>query len=161
MRGSCRRSGVRRESDQSGQVLHPADQIRRLIRPGRVVVVDEAFMDAVPGESQPPFPATRPGQSCARPTKTWGWRGCGLVGIIGDPTLIAALRRIQTPWAVSSPALAAIRAVCFSQRTPETHRWQEDPRTAVTPPTADLRALGLHVVDSDALFLLVRGPAAA
>ena len=31
-------------------VLHPRDQILALRRPGRVVVVDEAFADAVPGE---------------------------------------------------------------------------------------------------------------
>ena len=33
-------------------VLHPAATIRALCRPGRLVVVDEAFMDAVPGESE-------------------------------------------------------------------------------------------------------------
>ena len=33
-------------------VLHPADALRRLARPGRLVVVDEAFMDTVPGEAE-------------------------------------------------------------------------------------------------------------
>ncbi|MFD7892966.1 aminotransferase class I/II-fold pyridoxal phosphate-dependent enzyme, partial [Streptomyces albidoflavus] len=33
-------------------VLHPARELARLARPGRVLVVDEAFMDAVPGERE-------------------------------------------------------------------------------------------------------------
>ena len=33
-------------------VLHPRETIRALSRPGRVLVVDEAFMDAVPGEPE-------------------------------------------------------------------------------------------------------------
>ena len=33
-------------------VLHPADLVRALMRPGRLVVVDEAFMDTVPGEPE-------------------------------------------------------------------------------------------------------------
>ena len=32
--------------------LHPAATLRRLLRPGRILVVDEAFMDAVPGEPE-------------------------------------------------------------------------------------------------------------
>lgn len=141
-------------------VLHPADQIRRLIRPGRVVVVDEAFMDAVPGESQSLLGGDLTGVLVLRSlTKTWGLAGLRVGYIIGDPTLIAALRRIQTPWAVSSPALAAIRAVCSDRARSETQRWQEELRDGRDALTADLRALGLHVVDSDAPFLLVRGPA--
>ena len=41
-------------------VLHPAGTLRRLLRPGRVVVVDEAFLDAVPGE-----PESLSGERCA------------------------------------------------------------------------------------------------
>ncbi|MGH3492694.1 MAG: aminotransferase class I/II-fold pyridoxal phosphate-dependent enzyme, partial [Sciscionella sp.] len=33
-------------------VLHPAQAITSLLRPGRIVLVDEAFADAVPGEAQ-------------------------------------------------------------------------------------------------------------
>ena len=33
-------------------VLHPASVLKELLRPGRVVVVDEAFMDAVPGQEE-------------------------------------------------------------------------------------------------------------
>ena len=33
-------------------VLHPAERPAALVRPGRLLVVDEAFMDAVPGEPE-------------------------------------------------------------------------------------------------------------
>ena len=33
-------------------VLHPAETLRALTRPGRLVVVDEAFIDTVPGEAE-------------------------------------------------------------------------------------------------------------
>ena len=57
-------------------VLHPADVLRRLLRPGRTVVVDEAFMDAVPGETQSLADATVPGLVVLRSlTKTWGLAG--------------------------------------------------------------------------------------
>ena len=40
-------------------VLHTRDQILALRRPGRIVVVDEAFADAVPGEPESRWPVTR------------------------------------------------------------------------------------------------------
>lgn len=47
--------------------LHPATAIDALRRPGRVVVIDEAFMDFVPGEPECCSAATSPGCSwCAR-----------------------------------------------------------------------------------------------
>ncbi|MGI3786387.1 MAG: cobyrinate a,c-diamide synthase, partial [Janthinobacterium lividum] len=42
-------------------VLHPASVLRALVRPGRVLVVDEAFMDAVPDEPESLVGADLPG----------------------------------------------------------------------------------------------------
>lgn len=55
-------------------VLHPADTLTRLARPGRFLVVDEAFMDAVPGERESLVGRTDvPGLVVLRSlTKTWG-----------------------------------------------------------------------------------------
>ena len=89
-------------------VLHPAATLRSLARPGRVLVVDEAFMDAVPGERESLLAADLPGVLVLRSlTKTWGLAGLRAGYVVGDPELVARLRAQQPPWSVSTPALAA------------------------------------------------------
>jgi cobyrinic acid a,c-diamide synthase len=91
-------------------VLHRAATIRSLVRPARLVVVDEAFLDAVPGE--PEALAGEPGVLVLRSlTKHWSIPGIRAGYAIGDPGVIAGLRAIQTPWSVSSPAIAAMVAI--------------------------------------------------
>jgi histidinol-phosphate/aromatic aminotransferase/cobyric acid decarboxylase-like protein len=93
-------------------VLHPAAAIAGLARPGRVVVVDEAFADTVPGE--PESLASHvglPGLLVVRSlTKTWGLAGLRVGYALGPPDLIAALAAQQPHWPVSTPALAALTA---------------------------------------------------
>ncbi|WP_059009431.1 Rv2231c family pyridoxal phosphate-dependent protein CobC [Streptomyces specialis] len=99
-------------------VLHPAAGIARLARPGRVLVVDEAFMDAVPGERETLVPAVRtlPGLVVLRSlTKTWGLAGLRIGYVLAAPELIEALAQAQPLWPVSAPALAAAEA-CSSGR---------------------------------------------
>src|SRR5699024_11846163 len=56
--------------------LHPAAVVRELCAPGRVVVVDEAFADAVPGEPESLASSAIPGLVVLRSlTKTWGIAG--------------------------------------------------------------------------------------
>jgi cobyrinic acid a,c-diamide synthase len=89
-------------------VLHPAEMINSLRSPGRIVVVDEAFMDCVPGETETVIRDEMTGMLVLRSlTKTWGLAGLRAGYVIGDPKLIAALRGQQPPWSVSTPALAA------------------------------------------------------
>ncbi|MFD7896120.1 Rv2231c family pyridoxal phosphate-dependent protein CobC [Streptomyces sp. NPDC059568] len=96
-------------------VLHPAETIAKLARPGRTLVVDEAFMDAVPGE--PEALAGRPdvpGLVVLRSlTKTWGLAGLRIGYVLAEPETVAALERAQPLWPVSTPALAAAEA-CMS-----------------------------------------------
>jgi len=91
-------------------VLH-AD-LARLCRPGRTVVVDEAFMDAVPGEG--PSLAGRsdlPGLVVVRSlTKTWSLAGLRIGYLLAAPEVVHALRAAQPLWSVSTPALAAAEA---------------------------------------------------
>ncbi|WP_231626634.1 Rv2231c family pyridoxal phosphate-dependent protein CobC [Streptomyces apocyni] len=98
-------------------VLHPAGLIATLARPGRTLVVDEAFMDAVPGEVE--ALAGRqdlPGLVVLRSlTKTWGLAGLRIGYVLAGPETIAALERAQPLWPVSSPALAAAEA-CMTPR---------------------------------------------
>jgi histidinol-phosphate aminotransferase len=93
-------------------VLHPAADIAALARPGRVLVVDEAFADTVPGE--PESLAGRrdlPGLLVIRSlTKTWGLAGLRVGYALGPADLIGALTAHQPHWPVSTPALAALEA---------------------------------------------------
>jgi cobyrinic acid a,c-diamide synthase len=97
-------------------VLHPAWLINSVRRTGRIVVVDEAFMDAVPEETESLISDDLSGLLVLRSlTKTWGLAGLRAGYVIGDATLIAAMRRQQPPWSVSTPALAAMVA-CLTPR---------------------------------------------
>lgn len=93
-------------------VLHPASDITGLARAGRVLVVDEAFMDAVPGESEALAGRTDvPGLVVLRSlTKTWGLAGLRIGYVLAEPETIATLERAQPLWPVSTPALAAAEA---------------------------------------------------
>lgn len=95
-------------------VLHPATEVAELARPGRVLVVDEAFADTtfragVAGE--PESLAERrdlPGLLVLRSlTKTWGLAGLRIGYALGPPGLLRRLAAAQPLWAVSTPALAA------------------------------------------------------
>ena len=93
-------------------VLHPAADLVSLAQPGRVLLVDEAFADTVPGE--PESLASRrdvPGLLVVRSlTKTWGLAGLRVGYVLGPPDMIAALAAHQPHWPVSTPALAALAA---------------------------------------------------
>lgn len=93
-------------------VLHPADDIAELARPGRLLVVDEAFMDAVPEEPEALAGRTDiPGLVVLRSlTKTWGLAGLRIGYVLADADTIATLERAQPLWPVSTPALAAAEA---------------------------------------------------
>ncbi|MEV0156605.1 Rv2231c family pyridoxal phosphate-dependent protein CobC [Micromonospora sp. NPDC050686] len=93
-------------------VLHPAADLAALARPGRILVVDEAFADTVPGE--PESLAGRrelPGLVVVRSlTKTWGLAGLRIGYLLADAELVDRLAAGQPLWAVSTPALAAAAA---------------------------------------------------
>jgi histidinol-phosphate aminotransferase len=121
-------------------VLHPAAALRALRRPGRLLVVDEAFADCVPGE--PESLAAEPGVLVIRSlTKTWGLPGLRAGYVLGDPPVIAALAAAQPRWPVSAPALAACVA-CSSERAAahanEWARMLDDKRAYLQLRIADL-----------------------
>ncbi|MER7440445.1 Rv2231c family pyridoxal phosphate-dependent protein CobC [Micromonospora avicenniae] len=98
-------------------VLHPAGDVAALARPGRVLVVDEAFADTTANPDRPGEPeslAARrdlPGLLVVRSlTKTWGLAGLRIGYLLGAPELLARLAAVQPLWPVSSPALAAAAA---------------------------------------------------
>lgn len=91
--------------------LVPAAAVLALRRPGRTVVVDEAFMDLVPGE---------PGSLAGDPvddvivvrslTKALAVPGLRVGYALAPPRLAAALRAVRPPWSANAVALAALRA---------------------------------------------------
>jgi histidinol-phosphate aminotransferase len=95
-------------------VLHPAGEIAKLARPGRVTVVDEAFSDTTYRtgvDSEPESLAARrdlPGLVVLRSlTKTWGLAGLRIGYLLGPAALLPRLAACRPLWAVSTPALAA------------------------------------------------------
>lgn len=91
--------------------LHAASLLRALTRPGRTLVVDEAFMDFVPGAAASLVGPTMAGLLVLRSaTKLWGIPGLRAGHVAGDPARVAALAAQQPPWSVSAPALAALIA---------------------------------------------------
>jgi histidinol-phosphate aminotransferase len=95
-------------------VLHPAETVRALARPGRVLVVDEAFADAVPGE-QESVAGDRElaGLLVLRSlTKTWALPGLRAGYALAAPGLLATLAAGRPPWPVGTLGLEAVRACC-------------------------------------------------
>lgn len=144
-------------------VLHPADDLARLARPGRTLVVDEAFMDAVPGE--PESLAERrdlPGLVVVRSlTKTWGLAGLRIGYLLAAPDVLAPLAAAQPLWAVSTPALVAAGRCSAPAAVAEA---ELRARAAVLDRehlVTGLRHLGAAVVgEPRAPFVLVRLPGA-
>lgn len=100
--------------------LDPADAIERLVRPGRIVVVDEAFMEFSPGE--PESLASRsdlPDLVVLRSlTKVWSIPGVRAGYLLASPDLVAALRAMRQPWGVNAVALAALETCVADEATP-------------------------------------------
>ncbi|GAA1219765.1 MULTISPECIES: Rv2231c family pyridoxal phosphate-dependent protein CobC [Streptomyces] len=148
-------------------VLHPAALIARLVRPGRVLVVDEAFMDAVPGEREALAGRSDvPGLVVLRSlTKTWGLAGLRIGYVLAEPGTVAELERAQPLWPVSTPALAAAEA-CVSPRAlaeaaHAAHRIAAD-RAHLVAGLAESAAEGVSVAGpAEGPFVLVRAPGAA
>lgn len=93
-------------------VLHPRAALAALCRDGRVTVVDEAFMDLVPGEpASLTADSALPGLVVVRSlTKLLGMPGLRAGYLLAPAHLATRLREARPAWSVSTPALAAIAA---------------------------------------------------
>ena len=125
----------------------------------RLLVVDEAFMDASPQASLARETA-RPNLVVLRSFgKFFGLAGVRLGFALATPALAARLRAALGPWAVSGPALA-IGAAALADAA-----WIAATRVRLAESARRLDALladaGLDVVGGTALFRLARGAAAA
>ncbi|SOD74488.1 L-threonine O-3-phosphate decarboxylase [Jatrophihabitans sp. GAS493] len=140
-------------------VLHAAGSIATLCRPGRIVVVDEAFGDCVPGEPES-LAAGRdlPGLVVLRSlTKTWALAGLRCGYLLAEPELIRLLASAQPLWPVSTPALAAITACSQPQAVAEADRWACELAADREYLQHQLDELGLETVrPASASFLMAR-----
>jgi histidinol-phosphate aminotransferase len=106
-------------------VAHPRDAVLALARPGRIVVVDEAFADCLPGERESVAGhGDLTGLVVIRSlTKTWGLAGLRVGYLLAAPQTVRLLAAAQPLWAVSTPALAACVATASPAALLEAGEW--------------------------------------
>ncbi|MDN5896000.1 MAG: Rv2231c family pyridoxal phosphate-dependent protein CobC, partial [Nocardioides sp.] len=138
-------------------VLHPAATIRALLRPDRLVVVDEAFLDSVPGETHSFAPTPTPGLVVVRSlTKLWGIPGVRAGYVLAEPGIIDELRWRQVPWSVSATAAAAMVATAGEDARAEAALRTQRIATRRSVLGQGLTDLGIPYVASQAPFVLAR-----
>jgi histidinol-phosphate aminotransferase len=151
-------------------VLHPATALAGLARAGRTLVVDEAFVDAVPGERESLVPLLErlPGRTVVLRslTKTWGLAGLRVGYVLSDPRTVQALAHHQPLWPVSAPALVAAQACSTPEALAEAQtaaaQFAAD-RAYLRQKLAQLHEAGVREAtpSPEGPFLLVRHPRAA
>lgn len=139
--------------------LDRAEALERMARPGRVLVVDEAFMEFSPGE--PESLAGRPdipGLVVVRSlTKVWSLAGIRAGYLLASAGLVAALKAARQPWSVNALALAALTTCARVEATPR--KIAEEIAAARDEFAAALAGLrGVRVWPSVANFFLVYVP---
>jgi histidinol-phosphate aminotransferase len=140
-------------------VLHSREQILGLRRPGRIVVVDEAFVDAIPGE---------PGSLAGEPlndvlvlrslTKTWSLAGLRVGYALGAPDVLARLTTQRAHWPVGTLQLTAITACCAPDAVAEAAAGARRLAALRTEMVSGLRSAGVEPVDGCAPFVLFTVP---
>lgn len=92
--------------------LAPAATLLALRRPGRTIVVDEAFMDMVPGERASLVRAAHEGVIVVRSlTKSLAIPGLRAGYAVAPKALADRLRAVRPPWSCNALALAALAAL--------------------------------------------------
>ncbi|MFV9635975.1 Rv2231c family pyridoxal phosphate-dependent protein CobC [Mycobacterium neumannii] len=140
-------------------VLHTREQVLALRRPGRIVVVDEAFADAIPGE---------PGSLAAEAlsdvlvlrslTKTWALAGLRVGYALGAPDVLARLTARRPHWPLGTLQLEAIAACSRPEAVAEADRAARRLTEVRAEMVAGLTSIGVHVVTGSAPFVLFSVP---
>ncbi|QYJ05473.1 Rv2231c family pyridoxal phosphate-dependent protein CobC [Nocardioides panacisoli] len=138
-------------------VLHPADAIRALLKPGRLVVVDEAFMDTVPGETESLAGEAASGLVVLRSlTKHWTMPGIRAGYLLADAATVGDLAHGQVPWSVSTTAAAAMAACASPVAEAEARRRAHEIAAWRTHLCNGLTSLNIPYVPSATSFVLAR-----
>jgi len=140
-------------------VLHPRDQILALCRPGRIVVVDEAFADAVPGEPESLAGRALPDVVVLRSlTKTWALAGLRVGYALGAREVLDRLTVRRAHWPLGTLQLEAITACCTPEAVAEAEAGARRLAQLRAEMVAGLGTAGLNVVDGCASFVLFSVP---
>ncbi len=136
-------------------VLHARDQILALRRPGRILVVDEAFADSVPGEPESLADEPLPDVLILRSlTKTWSLAGLRVGYALGAPEVLARLTAQRTHWPVGTLQLTAIAACCAPDAVAEAEADAGRLAALRSDMVSGLRSAGVDPVDGSAPFVL-------
>lgn len=146
---------VGRPDNPTGTV-DPEETIAALCRPGRTVVVDEAFAEFLPDAAGVAVRRDLPGLVVLRSfTKLWGLAGLRVGYLVAPGEVAGQLATARQPWAVDTLALEAMAALADA----------EDERRLRAEAVAGARAYLLEVLravpgvtawDAAANFVLVR-----
>lgn len=138
-------------------VLHQRGALVSLLRPGRTLVVDEAFLDLLPGEPESLASLHAPGLIVVRSlTKLWGIPGVRAGYLLGDEEDITVMRRLQVPWSVSTHAAVALTATASEAAAAEAATRGRQVAEWRNELTSGLDVLGVHHIGSQAAFVLAR-----
>lgn len=142
-------------------VLHSPEVVATLARRGRLLVVDEAFADCVPGEHGSLGRRDLPGLVVVRSlTKTWGLAGLRVGYVLAEASLIRRLASAQPTWPISNLAAVAVEVCSSAQALVEADAWAHELAAERERLAAGLSALpGVDVVPGAAAsFLLLHVP---
>jgi histidinol-phosphate aminotransferase len=140
-------------------VLHTREQLLALRRPGRILVVDEAFADSVPGEPESLAADSLPDVLVLRSlTKTWALAGLRVGYALGSPEVLARLTAQRPHWPVGTLQLTAIEACCAAEAVADAAADAVRLAGLRAQMVAGLASVGADVVDGRAPFVLFRRP---
>lgn len=140
-------------------VLHAREELLKLRRPGRILVVDEAFADSVPGEPESLAAESLPEVLVLRSlTKTWALAGLRVGYALGAPELLARLTARRPHWPVGTLQLAAVEACCAAEAVADAAAGAMRLAGVRAAMVAGLASVGVDVVDGRAPFVLFRSP---
>lgn len=140
-------------------VLHTREQILAMRRPGRILVVDEAFADAISGERESLAGHSYPDVVVLRSlTKTWALAGLRVGYALGAPHVLARLASRRGHWPVGTLQLEAIAACCAPEAVALAHAAALDLAALRHALVAALREVGVTVTEGVAPFVLFAVP---
>jgi histidinol-phosphate/aromatic aminotransferase/cobyric acid decarboxylase-like protein/adenosyl cobinamide kinase/adenosyl cobinamide phosphate guanylyltransferase len=140
--------------------LDPAAALHALRRPGRTVVVDEAFMDLVPGEPTSLVREPLDDVIVVRSlTKAFAIPGLRAGYAVAAPPLAARLRAVRPPWSANALALAALTAA--AQRPEALALNAQRAQRERTDLAQRLTEAGIRHCPAAANFVLIHRPGAA